>query len=75
MTELLERALETVRELPDDAQDEIARVILHFIGLGDDEPVQISPQDRAAIALSKVAAARGEFATDDQVAAVWRKYE
>jgi hypothetical protein len=31
-------------------------------------------EERAAIANSKAAATRGEFATDDQVRAVWAKH-
>jgi hypothetical protein len=34
---------------------------------------QWSPDERAAIGASKAAAARGEFATDEQVRAVWVK--
>jgi hypothetical protein len=33
----------------------------------------LSPDERAAIANSKAAAIRGEFATDAQVRAVWAK--
>ena len=37
-------------------------------------PVVLSPDERKAIARSKAAAGRGEFATDDQVQAVWAKH-
>ena len=37
-------------------------------------PVALSPDEREAIARSKAAAERGEFATDDQVRAVWAKH-
>jgi hypothetical protein len=41
---------------------------------GDDEPqVALTDDERAAIARSKAAAVRGEFATDEQVRAVWAK--
>ena len=36
----------------------------------DGEPVPLTEAEQAAIALSKAAAARGEFATDEQVRAV-----
>ena len=36
--------------------------------------VPLSPEEREAIAHSKAAAARGEFATDEQVRAVWAKH-
>jgi hypothetical protein len=37
-------------------------------------PVVLSPEEREAIARSKAAADRGEFATDEQVRAVWAKH-
>ena len=40
----------------------------------DSPPVELSAEERAAIAASKAAAARGEFATDEEVRAVWAKY-
>jgi len=36
--------------------------------------VALSADERAAIATSKAAAARGEFATDEQVRATWAKH-
>ena len=73
MTKLLDQALEAVRVLSPDAQDEIARVVLQ-LARDDSEPVPLSPEERAAIATSKSAAARGEFATDEQVRDVWAKH-
>jgi hypothetical protein len=73
MTKLLDRALEVVRGLPPEAQDDIARVLLQLAG-GDESVLPLSPDERAAIAASKAAAARGEFATDEQVKAVWTKH-
>jgi len=72
MTKLLDQALEAVRVLPPDAQDDIARVLLQLAGT--EAPVTLSAEERAAIATSKAAAARGELATDDQVQAVWAKH-
>jgi hypothetical protein len=73
MTDLLDRAVEAARGLPPAMQDEIARLVLQLAG--DDEPqVVLTADERAAIARSKAAAARGEFATDDQVRAVWGKH-
>ena len=40
----------------------------------DQVPVVLSPEEREAIARSKAAAGRGEFATDEQVRAVWAKH-
>lgn len=73
MTKLLDQALEAVRVLPPDAQDDIARLILQLAG-DDAELVALSSDERAAISASKAAAARGEFATDEQVRATWAKH-
>jgi hypothetical protein len=73
MTKLLDRALEAVRSLPPDAQDDIARVVLQLAGSDDSAAVALTPDEREAIAVSKAAAARGEFATEEQVRSVWVK--
>ena len=75
MTKLLDQALEAVRSLPVDAQDDIARIILQLAGDDKSAPVELAPDERAAIAASKAAAARGEFATEEQVRAVWAKHD
>jgi hypothetical protein len=74
MTKLLEQAVEAARNLPPDAQDDIAHVVLRLAGADDEPPVPLTPDEQSAIAVSKAAAARGEFATDDQVRAVWAKH-
>ena len=74
MTKLLEQALEVARNLPPDAQDDIARVVLQLAGADDAAPVSLTNDERAAVARSKEAAARGEFATDAQVRAIWAKH-
>jgi hypothetical protein len=74
MTKLLDEALEAVRRLPSGEQDDIARVIMQLAGFDPPVPVILSPQEREAIARSKAAADRGEFATDEQVRAVWAKH-
>jgi hypothetical protein len=74
MTKLLDKALEAVRLLPPDDQDEIARVIMQLAGSDLPAPVALSPEEREAIGRSKRAAARDEFATDEQIRAVWAKH-
>jgi predicted transcriptional regulator len=73
MTELLEIALAAARELPPEMQDDIARIMLMFAG--EDHPaVQLSAEEEASLAESLAQAASGEFATDEQVRAVWAKH-
>ena len=75
MTQLLDQALKAARSLPAAAQDEIARIVLQLAGADDaTPPIVLSPEERAAILASQAAAARGEFATDDEVRAVWAKH-
>lgn len=73
MTELLERAVRTVRGLPDETQDDLARVLLQLAGV-EQPVVDLTPEEEAAVLRSREAAARGEFATDAQVRAVWAKH-
>ena len=74
MTKLLDQALEAARNLPPDEQDNIAHVVLRLAGADDEPPVPLTSEEHAAITDSKAAAARGEFATDEQVRAVWAKH-
>jgi hypothetical protein len=72
MTQLLERAVEAARRLTPESQDQIARVMLQLAG--DDElVVPLTDDERAALARSKAAAERGEFASDQEVRAAWAK--
>jgi hypothetical protein len=74
MTRLLEQALEAVRMLSPGEQDDIARIILQLAGQEDAAPADLSPDERDAIKKSKAAAVRGEFASEEQVRAVWAKH-
>jgi hypothetical protein len=74
MTKLLDDALRVVRNLPPNEQDNIARAMLRLTGTDDEAPVILSVDERSAIATSKSAAARGEFASDEQVRAMWVRH-
>ena len=74
MTELLERAIASALRLDPAAQDVIARTIIMLTGNEEPSPVDLTPEDEAAIALSRAQTARGEFATEEQVRAVWAKH-
>jgi hypothetical protein len=74
MTKLLEQAVEAVRGLAPEVQDDLARILLQLAG--KDQPVvQLSAADEASFAESLAQADRGEFATDEQVRAIWAKYD
>jgi hypothetical protein len=74
MTTLLDQPIEAARGLPPDTQDEIARLVLRLAGRDEPPPVALLQEERSALTASKAAAARGEFATDDAVRAVWAKH-
>jgi hypothetical protein len=73
MTKLLDEALEVARGLPSEAQDDIARIVLQLAG-DETAPIALLEDERRAIATSKAAAERGEFATDEQVRSTWAKH-
>jgi hypothetical protein len=73
MTKLLEQAVETVRGLSPEMQDDLARVLLQLAG--KDQPVfQLSAAEEASFDESLAQADRGEFATDEEVRAIWAKH-
>jgi len=73
MTKLLEQAFETVRSLPAEMQDELARMLLQLAG--ENQPVlELSAEEEASFEKSFAQAERGEFATDAQVRAIWAKH-
>ena len=56
---MLERAVETVRALPPEAQDAVARFLLDLAG--DDEPaIQLTTEEEASLDESLAQAERGE---------------
>jgi hypothetical protein len=73
MTKLLEQALEAVRRLPAENQDEIARAMLHLAR--DPEPEPIDPAHLSAVLEGLAQAKRREFATDAEVEAAFRRFD
>jgi hypothetical protein len=74
MTKLLEKALEAVRRLPPDSQDEIARAILSLAG-NDEQTEEIDPAHLADVLESLAQAKRGQFASDAEIEAAFRRFE
>lgn len=64
MTELLEKAIEAVRELPPERQDAIGEFILAMARPRDYE---LTPEQIEGIKLAMEDVARGEFASDEEV--------
>jgi Ca2+-binding EF-hand superfamily protein len=72
MTKLMEKALEAVRRLPPDSQDEIARAMLTLAG--EDEPEPIDAAHLSDVLESLAQAQRRRFATDAEVEAAFRRF-
>jgi hypothetical protein len=59
MTKLLERAVDSVRALPPEVQDELARLLLQVAG--EEQPViQLTLEERSDLAEADAEIARGE---------------
>jgi len=73
MTEILERAVEILRGLPPETQDAVARILLKLAG---NEPsiIWLTPGEEESLRASLLEAERGEFATDDEMRAIWAKH-
>jgi hypothetical protein len=74
MIELLEQALEAVRRLPPDAQNEIARAMLALAG-DEGEPEPIDPANLPDVLESLAQAKRRQFATDTEIEAAFRRFD
>ncbi|QPF88392.1 hypothetical protein IC762_33485 [Bradyrhizobium genosp. L] len=74
MTRLLDEAVATVARLANERQDELARVLLQLIG-HEQPPYILSPEEEAELDASIAEASRGEFATDEEVEAVWSRFD
>ncbi len=73
MTKILDKAIAKARALPPEDQDVLGAVMLAF---ADEELAQIGELDdetRAAIREGLDQARHGEFASEEEIAAVWRR--
>jgi hypothetical protein len=73
MTKILEQAFEAARGLPPAMQDEMGRVLLALVG-DTRAAIGLSADDAASFDESLAQAERGEFATDEEIRAIWAKH-
>ena len=74
MTQLLEHAVETLRNLSPDMQDELAGMMLQV--MGEEQPaVYLSIEDESSFDESLAQAESGDFAADANIRAIWAKHE
>jgi hypothetical protein len=74
MTKLLEKALEAVRRLPPDSQDQIALAMPSLSGK-EGEPEEVDPAHLPAVLEGLAQAKRRQFSTDAEVEAAFRRFE
>ena len=70
MTRLLKEALEKVSQLPQERQDELARMLIDTAA-SDLNPYMLSDEDRAVI---EERLANPVYATDEDVAGMWKRW-
>lgn len=71
MTKLLDKAILRLRALPRERQDELAEVILD---LAEEAHYTLTAAQIAEVTAAMEEADRGEFATESELAALWKKF-
>jgi hypothetical protein len=72
MMKTLEDAIEKVRKLPEERQAYVAEVLEQIAAAGSDLFI-VPVKHRAAVLEGFEQAGRGEFISDDEMAALWKK--
>jgi hypothetical protein len=72
MTKLLDLAIAELRKLPPEDQDETAEMLLWSIETRAG-PISLDSETIAAIQEGLAQARRGEFATDSEIEALWKR--
>jgi hypothetical protein len=75
MTKLFERAVETVRGLPPETQDALARLVLQLAREDDLPPIVMSVEEETSFEQSIAEAERGDFVSDETIQAFWAKHD
>lgn len=73
MTQLLQQAVEKLSQLPQGRQDELARMLID-VAANDLHPYQLTDNERVAVEEGLAEAAKGQFASDEEVAAMWQRF-
>jgi predicted transcriptional regulator len=73
MTKALKEAIEKLKQLPKGRQDELARMLID-VAASDLSPYQLTDAQAAVIEERLAAADHGEIASDEEVAAMWKRF-
>lgn len=71
MTKLFLKGIEAVQALPPERQDLAGELLLM---LADQREYELTPEQLEDLKLSLAEAERGEFATDEEVAVMWKQF-
>jgi len=72
MTTLLDQGIQSVRELPADRQDMAGELLLTLAAVAP--RYRLSAEQLEDLKLAVEQADRGEFASDQEIAATWKKF-
>ena len=72
MTKILEDAIEKVRRLPEEQHAHVAEILEQIAAFGND-PFIVPETHRAAVLQGLAEAERGEYVSDEDMAALWNK--
>jgi len=72
MTKLLENGIDAVRDLPADQQN-LAGELLLALAEQSKRPPRLTPAQADDVRLAIAEADRGDFASDEEMAALWKK--
>ncbi len=72
MIKVLEQAIEKIKELPEDRQAYAAEVLEQIVAAGGGV-FEVLEDHRAAVLEGLEQARRGEFVSDEEMAALWKK--
>ena len=73
MSKILEEAIKKVRELPEADQDEAAEMMLS-VASKNTKPMPLDDETRAAVQEGQQQARRGEFISDQDMAAFFKRH-
>ncbi len=73
MTKLLEQAVEKLSQLPKERQNELAKMLIETAAL-DLQPYKLTAEERTAVEEGLAQAERGEFASNEEVTAMWKRF-
>lgn len=69
----MQEAIEKLSQLPEGRQNELAEMLID-VAASDLSPYQLTPEERAGVEKGIAQANRGEFATDEEVAQMWKRF-